>query len=194
MNSIRTVTIFLMRHGQKSGDANTAFGLEQLAASADMYLAQITFDGVYCSDMNRTMQAAEHIRSHRNNSADTREIVRHPAFFVGHLSSPEYLEESMRIDKLLGEYGTTEEWHANWKEAGTITEGIVTAMKEMAEKHTGGSVLVCNHSPLVGLAAIENLPPIGLADIVKYELADDGNGWRIISSTLLPCPLKVPAA
>ncbi len=192
---MRTVTLFLLRHGQKSGDSNTALGLEQLAATATAHLADITLSAVYCSDMKRTMQAAEHILATRANPADATEIVKHPAFFVGHLSSPEHMEESVRIDKLLGEHGSTGDWHANWKEAQLITRGIILAMEEMAELASdGGNVLVCNHSPLCGLAASMDTPPIGLADIVKYIMVDDGNGWEIVSSTLLPCPLKVPTA
>lgn len=186
---MRVTTLFLMRHGQKSGDTNTAFGLKQLAASADAHLSGITLDGVYCSDKNRTKQAAEHVLAHRNNPKDSAEIVRNPAFFVDFLSAPEHIEESTRIDKLLGEHGTAADWHANWKEAGAITAKIIAAMKEIAEKHNGGSVLVCNHSPLCGLAAIGDMPAIGLADIVKYVMEDDGTGWKIVSSTLLRCPL-----
>jgi broad specificity phosphatase PhoE len=190
---MRTVTLFLLRHGQKSGDTNTAFGLEQLAATANAHLASVTLSAVYCSDMKRTMQAAEHILVTRANPADATEIVKHPAFFVSHLSSPEHMEESVCIDRLLGEHGSTNDWQTNWKEAPSITEGIVTAMKEMAELASdGGTVLVCNHSPLCGLAALDDMAPIGLADVVKYTMVDDGSGWRIESSTLLPCPLKVP--
>lgn len=192
---MRTVTLFLLRHGQKSGDSNTAFGLEQLAATSDAHLAGVTIDWIYCSDMQRTMQAAEHILKHRNNPADATKIVRHPAFFVGFLSRPEHMEESMRIDSLLGERGSTRDWQENWKEARPITEGIVTAMKKMAElAPDGGTVLVCSHSPLCGLPALDDMAPIGLADVVKYTMVYDGSGWKIASSELLPCPLKVPVA
>ena len=192
---MRTVTLFLLRHGQKFGDSNTTFGLEQLAATNDAHLAGVTIDWIYCSDMKRTMQAAKHILAHRNNPEDSGNIIEHPAFFVGFLSSPEHMEESVRIDKLLGEHGGTRDWQENWKESTSITEGIVKAMKEMAELALdGGNVLVCNHSPLCGLAALDDMAPIGLADVVKYVMVDDGSGWRIESSTLLPCPLKVPAA
>ena len=193
---MRTVIIDLMRHGEKRGDLNTAFGLEQITASTKLHLRGVVLDAAYHSDMNRAREAAVQAITTLNQQVY---MSNHLGFFVRNLFSGEVGAELKRAEIAVGANGTVadflRECDGGPALARDIARSLMAVAGEVSLLHPGKTdlhALVGYHAPLLALPAVnpEAMPiDMKLADIVRYTLTNDGSGWVITDSLHLPCPL-----
>jgi hypothetical protein len=189
-----------MRHGERDGDSNTTFGLEQVAASVRLNLEGASLDAIYHSERERARQAATHAAGIVGYD---REPVPHEAFFVDQYFEGQNGHDLDVADIVIGDNGTIEDLLRHWKagEAARlqVQGGLIEIATEIAMLDPDQEeyyVLVGYHGPLTGIAALDpsTMPAnTNYADMMCYELTDHDGKWTIAASVLLRCPLVKPA-
>ncbi|MEK7632881.1 MAG: hypothetical protein AAB473_03750 [Patescibacteria group bacterium] len=195
---MRTIVIDLLRHGVHNNDYMTALGLDQVEASVRAHLHDVELDGAFHSEKNRAQEAVAHalLALHQRKVI----MAQHGAFTVDGFFEGDIGADLHAAFEVIGDGATMGELIETWGAGETARNqvqsglvGIATELSSLDPDKRSHHALVGYHGPLMGIAAVDtNTMPadFGFADIVRYTLENrDGQGWEIVSSTHLKCPL-----
>jgi broad specificity phosphatase PhoE len=156
-------TIYLARHGQSDWNAAgrwqghadrplTALGLRQAAELAEE-LAGVALDAVYSSDLRRARETAEAVAAPRGQTVVLLTQLREVD--VGSWSGLTRAEAKERFPQAFRRWA---DGGQGWDDGETyehMAERVVEAVRNLAEGHAGGTLLVVSHGgPIRALHAV----------------------------------------
>jgi broad specificity phosphatase PhoE len=156
-------TVYLARHGQSDWNAAgrwqghadrplTALGLRQAAELAEE-LAGVALDAVYSSDLRRARETAEAVAAPRGQTVIVLTQLREVD--VGSWSGLTRAEAKERFPQAFRRWA---DGGQGWDDGETyehMAERVVEAVRDVAEGHAGGTLLVVSHGgPIRALHAV----------------------------------------
>jgi broad specificity phosphatase PhoE len=156
-------TVYLARHGQSDWNAAgrwqghadrplTALGLRQAAELAEE-LAGVALDAVYSSDLRRARETAEAVAAPRGQTVVLLTQLREVD--VGSWSGLTRAEAKERFPQAFRRWA---DGGQGWDDGETyehMAERVVEAVRDLAEGHAGGTLLVVSHGgPIRALHAV----------------------------------------
>ena len=156
-------TVYLARHGQSDWNAAgrwqghadrplTALGLRQAAELAEE-LAGVALDAVYSSDLRRARETAEAVAAPRGQTVIVLTQLREVD--VGSWSGLTRAEAKERFPQAFRRWA---DGGQGWDDGETyehMAERVVEAVRDLAEGHAGGTLLVVSHGgPIRALHAV----------------------------------------
>ena len=156
--------LYLVRHGESIGNLEvrtlghtdldlTPLGYAQAAATFE-YMKDFKIDAVYCSPLMRAMHTAEPHAAHRGLTVVPMDGLKE--IYLGRW-------EGMRVEDIVRRwpYTFTEVWRKNFGLARPVdgeyapdcADRVMRALTEIAERHSGQTVLVGGHGGIFRLAA-----------------------------------------
>jgi broad specificity phosphatase PhoE len=156
-------TVYLARHGQSDWNAAgrwqghadrplTALGLRQAAELAEE-LAGVALDAVYSSDLRRARETAEAVAAPRGQTVIVLTQLREVD--VGSWSGLTRAEAKERFPQAFRRWA---DGGQGWDDGETyehMAERVVEAVRDLAEGHGGGTLLVVSHGgPIRALHAV----------------------------------------
>lgn len=189
---VEGTTLVMLRHGQTDLNATGRFqgqadiplnakGREQ-AEAARRRLTGVRFDAVYSSPLSRALETARLIRPDADIVTDRRLME----IDVGSWSGRTWDEVKAEIPDYDRRYANGEDFRRS-PTGETLAEVVargVPAMREIAERHAGGLVLVVAHGLLLNrvihaLLGIEGRALGGLGNAHHSELLYTHGAWRL---------------
>lgn len=169
------VRFWVMRHGQKAGDALTVLGREQVEQAARRLLMGVTFRAAFHSGMERARQTVEEALQ-AIGQADVPVEAEKGFGYAWALDELNFPIEAAK--KHLPQTPTVADWLFAWPPAQIIRERFIATLVyracEIAEGHFGDvgtiNVLVGSHSP-TGELACDNpseMEPLREAEVIVY--------------------------
>ncbi|MDD5341754.1 MAG: phosphoglycerate mutase family protein [Patescibacteria group bacterium] len=183
--STRLVEFYVMRHGEKDGDALTETGREQVRQATREYLADAGFFAALSSEMARAHETTRVALKELDQAMLT--TRQDPGFGYEH-ATRDYPEDTIQAAMLnvqsavkAGAKETVRLWlrlrPASCQIRGRFTECLFKWAARYADRMEGEPLmfLVGSHSPCSELAVLDpdNTPRLDLAGIVKYVVRVD---------------------
>ncbi|MDO4845890.1 MAG: bifunctional histidine phosphatase family protein/GNAT family N-acetyltransferase [Oscillospiraceae bacterium] len=175
-------TIYLIRHAEADGNLYrrahgwynsviTDRGYRQIAALAARF-ADTKFDAVYSSDRYRTMITAMAV--YKTHGLPLHTVPRLREVDVGYWEDTPWAEIERVDGEQLALFNTNaEQWHVDGSERITEVRGrMCAALREIAEKHPGGTVAVFSHGMAMRIA-IGTLQGLSLHEIDRTGHAEN---------------------
>lgn len=194
----RTVTIDIMRHGQKDGDALTPLGYEQVRAATRLHVLGMPPPlYVHYSGAVRTLQTIntvvetagwENVRCNPDQGIH----FDYSIAVTGGIDA--YNAAEAKITENWGPrcVQTVSMWLATYPGSLILRGQVRYFLVWFASVMSDGAYSICaSHSPTSELACVEPvaMPILNEADIVRYTLRTDEAGlMQVVGSEYLPCP------
>ncbi len=182
-------TIYLIRHAEADGNLYrrahgwynsviTDRGYRQIAALSKRF-ADTKFDAVYASDRYRTMITA--LSVYRTHGLPLHTVPRLREIDVGCWEDTPWAEIEERDGEQLALFNTdAERWHVDGSEHIAEVRGrMCAALREIAEKHPGGTAAVFSHGMAMRIA-IGTLQGLSLHEIDKTGHAENTAVTKLI--------------
>ncbi len=195
MRSIKTVTAFGIRHGEKKGDGLTERGFQQVAASALKYLSDVRPVLALHSGWHRAQQTVETALAIIGSDSIPTRFEQGFAFSMSEeecLPGPTVLDLYNNPPKPIEEQ-TVQDW-LTWCTGADVLRGqvAITLIHVARSLEDGDVFIIGSHSPTIEMAVPNpaEFNRLNVADIVRYDIEfDDNTGFgTIVSAQYLKAP------
>lgn len=157
--------IYIVRHGESRANLEnivqghfdsrlTERGAEQARLTAEE-LGGVNFDSIYSSDLSRSLETAEILKSGRDVRIYTNPLLRERAFgsFEG-MDREEFMEKFREeFDRFDNELDADHKWehkpHLSIESDKELFERFNSALTEIAEQNIGGTIFVVAHRNII---------------------------------------------
>lgn len=173
------VNVWVMRHGEKKGDALTPKGIQQVRASAEMHFEGLHFTHGFHTGKQRVIQTVNEVAEALGENICPSANQDYNPWWAFDPNLPQYDVEQLEAD-LVGAtvYDLLGAWPPAWAMLSQMRQAVKNTAMMIWEMQKQGvakrDVLICNHTWVAEMAvpneAVKEAHLMSPADIYRYDV------------------------